>query len=136
MAHSREKRVRTFYCNASKFEPLSSLYTDVTRRWLNGCPQHNNPKTYPRIKNFTVDDNLPAVGFPPDNGHVRKSVNVDFGALDMLPLELLQATLSQLDLYTLKESRRVNQRAREIAQSIPQYKEVTTRRPCCLITYP
>jgi len=80
----------------------------------------------PRLRDFILDDNLPALGFPPSNGHIRKLPKVDLGTLDILPLELLQGLLSQLDLYTLTGFRRVNRRAIEVVESIPQYKAVTT----------
>ena len=80
----------------------------------------------PRLRDFTLDDRLPALGCPPDNGYIRKPPRVDLGALDILPLELLQGLLSQLDLCTLTQFRRVNRRAIEVVASIPQYKAVTT----------
>lgn len=80
----------------------------------------------PRIKDFTLDDNLPAIGLPSGNGHIRKPPKFDLGTLDVLPLELLQGILSQIDLYTLTGFRCVNRRAIDVVESIHQYKAVTT----------
>jgi hypothetical protein len=80
----------------------------------------------PRLRDFILDDNLPALVFPPSNGHIRKLPKVDLGTLDVLPLELLQGLLSQLDLCTLMGFRRVNRPAIDVVESKPQYKAVTT----------
>lgn len=80
----------------------------------------------PRLTDFTLDDNLRPSESSPGNGHIHKLPNVDLSTLDVLPLELLQGVLSQLDLCTLMGFRRVNRRAIEVVESIPQYKAVTT----------
>lgn len=90
------------------------------------CKSQLEDLTYPRprIKNFTLDDNLPASGFPPDDRYIREPPKVDLGALDVPPLELLQAVLTQLDLRSLTEFRRVNRRAVEVVDSITQYQAI------------
>lgn len=83
----------------------------------------------PCAKDFTLDDNLSAVGLPANNGSVWNSPEGDLGALGVLPPELLQMLLSKLDFCTLMEFRRVNRRASEVVESLPQYKAVTTYAP-------
>ncbi|KAH8725641.1 hypothetical protein GQ44DRAFT_739461 [Phaeosphaeriaceae sp. PMI808] len=83
---------------------------------------------YPRLKDFTLGDNLPALDFPPDK-HITKTPKVDLGTLDVLPLELLQDLLFQIDLRTLAKFRRINRRAVEVVEAIPQHKAVTTHAP-------
>ena len=80
--------------------------------------------TYPRlrIKDFTLDENLPT---PPDY-YIYTSPEVGLGSLGILPLELLQRILSQLDLRTLTDIRRVNHLALQFVASIPQYKAINT----------
>ena len=79
----------------------------------------------PNIKDFTLDDNLPELKVPA-NGHIFKSPKTRLGALDALPLEILHMVLASLDLSALVRFRRVNQRAMEVVESIPQYKAITT----------
>ena len=87
-----------------------------------------NDLTYlqPNLKDNTLDDNLSISTPPSHNGHTYGSSTVDLGVLDKLPLELLQFLLSQLDLRTFETFRRVNQRALEVTESIPQYKAIAT----------
>ncbi|PVI01100.1 hypothetical protein DM02DRAFT_591635 [Periconia macrospinosa] len=77
-----------------------------------------------RIKDFTLDDNLPV--YSPVDGSIRKPPGFDLGALDALPLEILQELLSFLDLRTLVDFLRVNRRALQVVESIPQYEAITT----------
>ncbi len=80
-----------------------------------------------RLRDFTLDDNLlNHPQSPPENGSIRKSPGVDLGALDVLPLELLHMLLIGLDLRTFTDFRRINRRAMEVVESIPQYKAVIT----------
>ena len=47
-----------------------------------------------------------------------------FGILEQLPLELMNMTLIQLDIQSLTTSRRVNRRAMQVVDQIPQYKKI------------
>jgi hypothetical protein len=78
--------------------------------------------TRPRINDFTLDENLPT----PHYYYVSTSPEVGLGSLAILPLELLQRILSQLDLCTLMDFQRVNQLALQSVASIPQYKAINT----------
>ena len=84
--------------------------------------------TYPlaNIRDFTLDDNLSASGFPPEIGPAYKLPKTNLGALDVFPLEFLQMALSQLDVRTLADFRRINQLAMEAVDSVLQYKAITT----------
>ncbi|KAF2500415.1 hypothetical protein BU16DRAFT_556885 [Lophium mytilinum] len=86
----------------------------------------------PTIKDYTLDDNLPVLMAMPNDGQARKQRAVDLGVLDVLPLELLQALLCQLDLRTLTDFGYVNRRATEVVGSIPQYKAAATNAPSLL----
>ncbi|KAF2459722.1 hypothetical protein BDY21DRAFT_176813 [Lineolata rhizophorae] len=90
--------------------------------------------TFPRLnlKDNTLDDNDLARRCPLDNGHACNTPQQDLGALDALPLELLQVLLAQLDLRTLTDFRRVNKRALQVVDSIPGYKAITTHAPNAL----
>ena len=83
----------------------------------------------PRLKDFTLDENLPTAVFPPKIGALCESPKADLGALDLLPLELLHLLLLQLDLRSLTDFRRVNQRAMQVVESITQYRAVITNAP-------
>jgi hypothetical protein len=80
----------------------------------------------PQPQEFTLDDNLPIPKLLPINSPDRKPPEFDLGALDRLPIELLQGLLPQLDLCSLMQFRRVNRRAIEIVESILQYKTIAT----------
>ncbi|KAF2135474.1 uncharacterized protein K452DRAFT_293187 [Aplosporella prunicola CBS 121167] len=85
--------------------------------------------TYPRLnlRDYTLDDNNLAIGCPLDNGHhIRDTPQQNLGVLDALPLELLHMMVSQLDLRTLTDFRRINRRAMQVVDSVPQYKAITT----------
>lgn len=90
--------------------------------------------TFPRLnlKDNTLDDNDLVRRCPLDNDHACNTPQQDLGALDALPLELLQVLLAQLDLRTLTDFRRVNQRALQVVDSIPGYKAITTHAPNAL----
>ena len=61
---------------------------------------------------------------PLDNGKFCPVPQFDLGDLEKLPPELLSAILVQVDLRTLTDFRRINQRAMQIVNSIPQYKTI------------
>ncbi|KAL7927972.1 hypothetical protein ACQKWADRAFT_278365 [Trichoderma austrokoningii] len=84
--------------------------------------------TYPRLNlnDHTLDENLPVLQSRPDASRLRPPPNTGAGALDALPLELVVKILSQLDLRTLVDFRRVNRRALELVDSHPEYKAVIT----------
>ena len=79
-----------------------------------------------RIKDNTLDENIPSSAFPLGKVYTHRPPEFDLGTLDVLPLELIQDVLSQLDLYSLTTFRRINRRAVEVVESIPQYKAITT----------
>jgi len=84
--------------------------------------------TFPllRLKDNTLDENNLVSGCPLDKSRVYNTPQQDLGALQVLPLELLQVLLFQLDLRTLMDFRWVNHRALQVVDSIPEYKEITT----------
>ena len=86
--------------------------------------------TVPRnnIGDFTLDDNLLDEHLPLDQGwdlHPRFSL----GMLDRLPPEILCSVLLLVDLQSLTDFRRVNQRAMEVTDSIPQYAVIVKHAP-------
>lgn len=83
----------------------------------------------PNIEDQTLDDNDLAEGCPLDNGRHLITPKFSLGALDSLPLELLSAILVQTDLRSLTDFRRVNQRAVEVVDSIPEYKAIVANAP-------
>jgi hypothetical protein len=84
--------------------------------------------TYPRLNlnDHTLDDNLPSPKSQPRIECLRLPPRTNLGVLDALPPELLQEILSQLDLRTLTDFRRINRRAIELVNSLPQYKAINT----------
>ena len=77
-----------------------------------------------RLKDFTLDDNLPDSQCQSDNDHIPNPPKAHLGALDILPLELLREILPPLDLRTLTNFRHVNRRAMWLVESFPQYKAI------------
>lgn len=71
-----------------------------------------------------LDDNITELTCPLDNGRHQGKIKHDLGDLDMLPLELQSDILVRLDLQTLIEFRRVNRKARDIVDALPQYKAI------------
>ena len=84
----------------------------------NASELHDITYTSNRIGGFCLAYNLPTERLP-DGSHIRKSPKADLGALDVLPLELLHNSLSQLDIQTFTDFQRVNRRAIEVTESIP-----------------
>jgi len=80
--------------------------------------------TYPRIdlKDYTLDENLPA-SLPTQ--HTHSASQTDLGLLEQLPLELLQASLLQLDPRSLINFRMVNRRGCPTVDNIPQFSSIT-----------
>lgn len=81
-------------------------------------------QTYPRfnLKDFILDENNLERDCPLDNGRHQKLPEYDLGALDSLPLEILQEAILYLDFDTLAALRRVNARAMEVVDSVPAYR--------------
>jgi hypothetical protein len=91
-----------------------------------GISERHHDLTYPhiRIRDLTLDANLPDLQFQPYNDHIPKPPKASLGALDTLPLELLCEILPQLDLRTLTDFRHINRRAMLLVESLPQYKAI------------
>ncbi|KAF3032567.1 hypothetical protein E8E12_003148 [Didymella heteroderae] len=87
--------------------------------------------TYPklRINDHTLDDQLALLPFGPKYNCACSRASSSLGALDNLPIELLTEVLLQLDLRTLADFRYVNHRARQLVDSIPQYKAIAAHAP-------
>ncbi|KAK2845244.1 hypothetical protein FQN49_005913 [Arthroderma sp. PD_2] len=66
---------------------------------------------------------------PLDNGRHQHVTTSNIGALEQLPLELLHMMLVQLDIRSLTDFRRVNGRARQLTDSIPQYQKIIKHAP-------
>ena len=90
--------------------------------------------TYPRpnLTDNTLEDNDLAQHCPLDNGRHRLDPKYNLGNLALLPPEILTAVLTQVDLQSLTEFRRVNQRVMEFIDSIPQYQAIVTHAPASL----
>lgn len=86
--------------------------------------------TSPRIADHHLGDidNLCRL----DNGRHHPHPDCSIGALEQLPLELLNIVLTQLDIRSLTDFRRVNQRAMQVVDSIPQYKAIAVHAPAAL----
>ncbi|KAI5859492.1 hypothetical protein GGS23DRAFT_585652 [Durotheca rogersii] len=78
------------------------------------------------MKDHILDDNLPSPESWPKIERLHLPPRTNLGLLDALPLELLHEILPQLDLRTLADVRRVNRRAIELVNSLPQYKAIST----------
>lgn len=74
----------------------------------------------------TLDNNLPALQVQPADEPLRQPPISNIGALAVLPLELVWEVVSELDIQTLMEFRRVNRRARELVDSLPEFKAIIT----------
>lgn len=86
-----------------------------------------------RLDDHTLDEELPAA-FPWYNqGRFHPPATCDIGTLDMLPTELLDEILLQLDLFILTNFRRVNRRGDEVVNALPQYRAIATHAPNALI---
>lgn len=83
-------------------------------------------------EDYTLDYNLPAQSDLPGLRPHRKPPVFNLGVLDKLPLELVQELLAFLDLCSLAQFRRVNRRALNVVDCIPQYKTITTYTPLAL----
>jgi hypothetical protein len=85
---------------------------------------------FSNLRDHTLDDigNLCRLG----NGRHRPAPTHTLGTLEGLPLELLHMVLPQLDIRSLTDFRRVNQRAMQIVDSNHQYRTITAQAPASL----
>ena len=92
-----------------------------------GAENHFLGLTYPHpfVTDHTLNDNLPTPGeTQPFISSNRPPPATSVGALDWLPPELVQEILLYLDLRSLTNVRRVNRRALDFVESLPQIKAV------------
>ncbi|KAL3256344.1 hypothetical protein ABHI18_007648 [Aspergillus niger] len=54
------------------------------------------------------------------------------GTLEALPIEVIHLTLIQLDMLSLIEFRRVNRRARQVTDSVPQFRHILAQVPASI----
>ena len=94
---------------------------------MSSFKQHTYPKV--NLKDNTLDENDLVSARPLNVSHSTETPLYLLGALDTLPLELLQTVLVQLDLLSLLQFGRVNRRASSINHSIPQFKALLTHTP-------
>ncbi|KAK4227885.1 hypothetical protein QBC38DRAFT_363203 [Podospora fimiseda] len=80
----------------------------------------------------TLDSNLPSPKSQPETQHPRQAPRTTIGALDVLPLELLQEILLELDLRTLTDFRHVNRYSTELVESLYQYEAINKHAPNAL----
>lgn len=79
----------------------------------------------------------PGIYCPLDNGKHTNSdttttADKSLGHLERLPLELINMVLMQLDIRSLTDFRRVNRRAMQTIDNIPQYGKIVTHAPISL----
>ncbi|KAK7524650.1 hypothetical protein IWZ03DRAFT_29834 [Phyllosticta citriasiana] len=87
-------------------------------------PHNERSNTLEEVEEFKA--------FPLYHGHAVKEPQQSLGALDTVPLELIQSTLSLVDIPTLQNFRKVNRRALKVVDSMPEYKAVATYAPNAL----
>lgn len=66
---------------------------------------------------------------PLDNGRHPYRPQCTLGILELFPLEILSIVLVHLDIRTLTDFRRVNHRARQVVDSVPEYKMIILYAP-------
>ncbi|KAG5768256.1 hypothetical protein H9Q72_004160 [Fusarium xylarioides] len=98
------------------------------------CPNLSDSKTYTKqnICDNTLDDAQLATRCPLDKGRFTDASNpprYSAGQLDQLPAELLIQVLLYIDIPSLTRFRRVNRRAMELIDSIPQYDAIIKHCP-------
>ncbi|KAI1399366.1 hypothetical protein F4819DRAFT_420819 [Hypoxylon fuscum] len=88
---------------------------------------HDHTYSHLRINDHTLDDQLPcSLQNRIEKSHIRWVPTTTLGALKVFPPELIQEILIQLDIRTFINFRYVNKRAAQLADSIPQYKDIST----------
>ena len=80
----------------------------------------------------TLDDNITDITCPLDNGKHLGRASHGLGDWDKLPTELQDVVLVQLDLQTLVDFRRVNRRAIEVVDTLPEYQSIFQHSPATL----
>lgn len=76
----------------------------------------------PNLKDFTLDDNDLTRTCPMEYHKRRLHPKHDLGALGTLPLELLGLVLVQIDIRSLTDFRRINNRAMQVVESVLEYR--------------
>lgn len=79
---------------------------------------------FPWREGFAMDETVLERGCPLDLGRHHIDPRNNLGVLDALPEELLGDIFVQLDLQSLVDFRRVNQRAMQVVNSIPQFRTI------------
>jgi hypothetical protein len=79
---------------------------------------------HPNVKDFTLDYNDLTRTCPLDNHNHHPDPKHDLGVLDTLPLELLSLVLLQVDIRSLTDFRRINNRAMQVVDSVLEYRLV------------
>lgn len=90
-------------------------------------PEFATPRL--NIKDNTLDDNDLVRRCPLDNGRHTLEPRFDLGCLDGIPPELLYLVLYHLDLQSLTDFRRVNQRAMTLVDSLSEYRVIVEHAP-------
>ena len=72
----------------------------------------------------TLDCIFPPLEDTPRPSHVQRTFQADLGTLDILPLEVLQQVLAQLDLRSFMNFQYLNHMSGAVAESVPEYKAV------------
>jgi hypothetical protein len=83
----------------------------------------------PNTRDFTLDDNDLARACPLDNHKHHLQPKHGLGVLDTLPLEVLSLVLVHTDIRTLTDFRRINHRAMQVVDSVPEYRLVQQHTP-------
>jgi len=79
---------------------------------------------HPRINDHTLDNAHLASNCPLDIGRHVLNPTCDLGLFDSLPLELVTDIILHLDIETLFHLRRVNRRAMQVIDAIPQFQRI------------
>jgi hypothetical protein len=88
--------------------------------------------TKQNICDNTLDDAQLEIRCPLDNGRhfdASSTARCSAGQLDQLPAELILQVLLQIDIPSLTHFRRVNRRAMELVDSVPQYAVIVKHCP-------
>lgn len=83
-------------------------------------------------KDYCLSDINLEQSLPLDNSRSYDDARCDLGVIDKLPLEIQQIILSSIDLQTLTDFCRVNRRARQVVDSIPEYSSIIRHSPDAL----
>ena len=76
-----------------------------------------------------LNDNITTTACPLDNGKRRDRTSHDLAGLEKLAVELQHIILVQSDLQTLTDFRRVNRRAMEAVDNLPEYQSIVQHSP-------